>query len=596
MSKKSAPAADEAVELSIDSIIGIVELTKDVLSTTQYALLVAAIHKLALVVNLLQDATASIRRMKRLFADGWDESARKLFGKANKNAEEVMDESATAALVGSGDMKAEAGKDEASDTAAAAGSSGPTPVAWKRKRKKGQKPLGRYAAEDYVGAEWVPIKSPLLAGDAVHDCPACRAKSKFYHCKVVLHPHLTGSPPVRGTVYEREQARCASCGEVFTAPTPAEVGEEKYAKSVVATLGVEHYETGVPFHTIEQRQMDYGVPLPAGTQFGLLKGATSVYLHVLRLLRRRAADGHTIFADDTNMDILRLTVEQRAAALELFDKEKDAPNRTGCFTTAIESICDEGVVALLISGGNHAGENVAELLAERNPDLPPPLFMCDGAQRNPPKIPGLPALQKRLQVLEAQCHSHARRGFSDLIDSHKDEVKTYITLIGKVYAVDEKAKKLGLSPAARLELHQKESAPVMKELKGWLEQKKLQAEPNSSLGKAVKYVLDRWERLNRFLHLEGAPIDNNAAERLIKAQIRLRKRCMFYMTLDGAGVGDAHVSLIQTCKRNNVRAYPYLLALLENEAPVIAKPWEWLPWNYLRALDRQRGAIPGSAA
>lgn len=595
MSKRSAPAAGEAVELSIDALIGIVELTKDALTAAQYALLMAAIHKLALVANLLQDAKASIRRMRRLFSNGWNESASKLLGTTKKNAKEVTEEPVAAAPDGSGDHRTEAGKDEACATTAAPSSGGQQPIAAKPHRKTGLTSKGKYAASDYIGAEHVPIPSPLLAGDAVHDCPACRTKSKFYRCKVVLHPYLSGSPVVGATVYGREQARCASCGAVFTAPTPPEVGEEKYAKSVTAALGVEHYESGTPLHTIEQRQMDHGVPLPAGTQFGLLKAGASVYWHVLRVLRRRAADGHTIFADDTNMKILRLTVEQRAAALELFDKEKDAPNRTGCFTTAIKSICDEGIVALLISGGNHTGENAAELLAERNPDLPPPLFMCDGAQRNPPKIPGLPALLKRLHVIEAQCHSHARRGFTDLIDSHKDEVETYITLIGKVYAVDEKAKELRLSPAERLKLHQNESAPVMAELKEWLEQKKLQSEPNSSLGKAVKYVLDRWERLNRFLHWEGAPIDNNAAERLIKAQIRLRKRAMFYMTLNGAGVGDAHLSLIQTCKLNNIRAYPYLLALLENEEAVIARPWEWLPWTYKRALERQKRASPGLA-
>jgi transposase len=591
MSKKSPPPADETVELSVDALIGIVELTKAVLTAAQYALLMAAIHKLALVANLLQDATASIRRMRRLFANGWDESASKLFGTTKKGGKEVTDEAVAAAPVDGGDQGSEAGKDEAS-AAAAAPSGGQKPIAWRRKRKKGQKPKGKYAAEDYVGGERVPIPSPLLAGDAVHECPACLAKSKFYHSKIVLHPYLTGSPAVQATVFEREQARCASCEAVFTAPTPPEVGEEKYAKSVAATLGIEHYESGVPFHTIEQRQMDHGVPLPAGTQFGLLKDATAVYQHVLRVLRKRAADGHTLWSDDTNMKILRLTVPQRAAALELFDKEKDAPNRTGIFTTAIQSQCDEGFVALLITGANHAGENLAELLTERDADLPPPLLMTDGAQRNIPKIPGLPALQERLKVIESQCNAHARRGFTDLIDSHKDEVETYVNLIGKVYAVDDRAKELGLSPAERLKLHRAESAPIMKELKEWLDQQKLRHEPNSVLGRAIKYVLDRWERLTRFLHTENAPVDNNASERLVKAQIRLRKRSMFYMTLDGAGVGDAHLSLIQTCKLNGVRAYPYLLALLENEAAVIARPWEWLPWNYQRALERKKGARP----
>jgi hypothetical protein len=73
-----------------------------------------------------------------------------------------------------------------------------------------------------------------------------------------------------------------------------------------------------------------------------------------------------------------------------------------------------------------------------------------------------------------------------------------------------KARGQQLSPAARLKLHQEESAPVMKELEAWMDKQineKL-AEPNSGLGKAIKYMTAavRWEVLTRFLHVEDAPL------------------------------------------------------------------------------------------
>ena len=69
--------------------------------------------------------------------------------------------------------------------------------------------------------------------------------------------------------------------------------------------------------------------------------------------------------------------------------------------------------------------------------------------------------------------------------------------------------------------HQKYSGPVMEKFHIWLNQQieekesepgsslKSLVEPNSSLGKAIKYVLRHWEKLTRFLYVEGAPIVNN---------------------------------------------------------------------------------------
>src|SRR6516162_6201424 len=91
---------------------------------------------------------------------------------------------------------------------------------------------------------------------------------------------------------------------------------------------------------------------------------------------------------------------------------------------------------------------------------------------------------------------------------------------------------------------------------------------------------------SRFLHVEGAPLDNNTVERALKKVIRLRKRCMFYMNAHGAAVGDLCLSLIETARQNGVNPYAYLLALLNNGAAVRERPLEWLPWNYNRALER----------
>jgi imidazoleglycerol phosphate dehydratase HisB len=132
----------------------------------------------------------------------------------------------------------------------------------------------------------------------------------------------------------------------------------------------------------------------------------------------------------------------------------------------------------------------------------------------------------------------------------------------------------------------------MTELKSWCEEqldKKL-VEPNSGLGKAIKYMLKRWSELTRFLHVEGAPLDNNLCERVLKMAVLHRKNCYFYKTFHGAHVGDVFMSLIHTCQLAGENPFEYLTALLKNSAKVARSAADWLPWNYRKTI-----AGPGSA-
>ena len=63
-------------------------------------------------------------------------------------------------------------------------------------------------------------------------------------------------------------------------------------------------------------------------------------------------------------------------------------------------------------------------------------------------------------------------------------------------------------------------------------------EPNSGLGKAIRYMLRQWLPLTLVLGEPGAPIDNNLVERILKKGIIHRKNSLFYKTLNGARVGE----------------------------------------------------------
>lgn len=82
--------------------------------------------------------------------------------------------------------------------------------------------------------------------------------------------------------------------------------------------------------------------------------------------------------DETSMGILPLTREP-------------GDKRTGTFTSGIVSMVGAWTIALLVTGWNHAGENIAEVLKRRARELPAPIHMCAGlpgaAERHFPQTP-----------------------------------------------------------------------------------------------------------------------------------------------------------------------------------------------------------------
>ena len=174
--------------------------------------------------------------------------------------------------------------------------------------------------------------------------------------------------------------------------------------------------------------------------------------------------------------------------------------------------------------------------------------------------------------LIAFCLAHGRRNFVKIIDSFPVECRLVIEAIGTIYYHDSLSKKESHTPEQRLAFHQERSGPVMAELKAWLDLQlsQQQVEPNSNLGKAIKYLLNYWDGLTLFLRQAGAPLDSNAVERSLKKVVLHRKNSLFYKTARGARVGDIYLSLIATCQLSKVNPI------------TISRPFKSTPRNFER--------------
>ena len=288
-------------------------------------------------------------------------------------------------------------------------------------------------------------------------------------------------------------------------------------------------------------------------------------------LFRQGAQGEVIHNDDTKVRILELMGKRR-------ERLHDPPERTGLFTTGLISRLGNRTIALFFSGSRHAGENLEKLLALREAERAPPIQMCDGLDHNKPT---------GKETILSNCMSHGRRRFLEVLESFPEEVRHLIDELAKIYKVDAIARERRLDDEERLALHQEKSAPVMSDLKLWLEAlfEEKKVEPNSTLGAAVTYMLKRWEPLTLFLRKPGAPLDNNICERGLKKAILNRKNSLFFKTRHGAQVGDLFLSLIHTAELCGANAFDYLNTLSRNAKLVAKTPADWLPWNYRETLE-----------
>jgi transposase len=546
----------EIVEIDMAEVQELLARTQDRLPSEDYDKWRSLVETLLTLMKLVQERGTTIVRLRRLFGLASSEKTADVLEKIGASEQAVEAKPDTEGTTPSGDEKPPADEEIAS--------------AEEKAKRKGH---GRNPASAYPDACPIAVlHESLRPGD---ECPACGRGTLFELRESARLLRIVGQPPLVAVCWNCQRLRCSGCGAVFTARAPDEAQGPKHSETAAAMMACLRYGGGMPHNRLEHLQRHLATPLPASTQWDVVSqfaGApTLVYGELLRL----GAQGSVVHNDDTYMRILALMGKRRAQLLRRGGVPD--PERTGLFTTAVVSIVDGRTLALFFTGRKHAGENLADILRQRAADLEPPILMCDALDRN---------LPKGHKVIESNCGSHARRRFVDQAENFPTECRYLLETFGKVFKVDELCRTQRLSDDERLRQHEQESGPVMAELKTWMQDQFLEkrVEPNSGLGEAIRYMLDRWDKFTLFLKLPGAPLHNNIVERALKLAIRHRNNSLFYRSERGARVGDIYMTLIHTTELQGENPFHYLTQLMCHESAVAEDPAAWLPWNYRDTL------------
>lgn len=189
----------------------------------------------------------------------------------------------------------------------------------------------------------------------------------------------------------------------------------------------------------------------------------------------------------------------------------------------------------------------------------------------------------------AFCWAHLRRRFFDIAKSGDAPIASEaLERIAALYAVEKTIR--GRNAEERRAVRQDRSKPLVLALKAWLERQLTRVSAKASIADEIRYGLNHWDGLTRFLDDGRIELDTNIVERGIRPIVLNRKNALFAGHDEGAANWACIASLVETCKLNGVEPQAYfadVLTRLVNLWPASRldelMPWAW---NAAQAINK----------
>jgi transposase len=192
----------------------------------------------------------------------------------------------------------------------------------------------------------------------------------------------------------------------------------------------------------------------------------------------------------------------------------------------------------------------------------------------------------------AFCWAHLRRHFFDIAKGGDAPIASEaLERIAALYAIEKTIR--GSSADERRAVRQERSRPLVVALKAWLEHQLTRVSAKATIADEIRYGLNHWDGLTRFLDDGRIELDTNIVERGIRPIVLNRKNALFAGHDEGAQNWACIASLIETCKLNGVDPQAYLtdvLTKLVNLWPA-SRIDELMPWAWAAGhLAKRRAA------
>lgn len=359
----------------------------------------------------------------------------------------------------------------------------------------------------------------------------------------------------------RPKLSCAGCSRIVQEPAPHRPIDRGLAgPGLLAHVLVSKYADHLPLYRQSEIYGREGVELDRSTLADWVGGASRTLRPLVNALRSYVLSAEKLHGDDVPVPVL---------------EPGNGRTKTGRLWTYVRDDRPSGSEApsavWFAYSPDRKGEHPAEHLKNYKG-----ILQADG-------YAGFNRLYEKGDIIEAACCAHMRRKFHDLYQAHRSPVaKEALERIGQLYGIEKDIR--GRSPAERKQVRQARSRPLLESMHAWLKATMGNLSRKSDVARAIHYALERWPALLRFCEDGRIEIDNNAAERALRAVALGRKNFLFAGSDAGGERAAAIYSLLGSAKLNGIDPEAYMGSVLRRIADhPINRIQELLPWNLFPA-------------
>jgi transposase len=400
-------------------------------------------------------------------------------------------------------------------------------------------------------------------------CPACGGALRPLGTDVTeILDYVPGA--FRVIRHERPKLSCRACETIAQAPAPSlPVARGRAGPGLLAHVLVSKYCDHLPLHRQAEIYARADIDLPRSTLADMVGQMARLVRPLVDAVARHVMAGERVYADDTVVPVLEPGLGRTRTA-RLWAYVRDDRPFAGPAPPA----------ALYRYSPDRKGEHPRAHLSAFGG-----ILQADG-------YAGFAGLYDG-RVVEAACMAHARRKFWDAHERTKAPVaQEALQRIAALYRIEETIR--GRPPDQRLRVREQHTAPLMADLRAWMEAMLPRLPGRSDTAGAIRYAIARWDALTLVLRDGRACLDNSAAERAIRP-ITLGRRNWTFAGSDAGGERAAAIySLIETSKLNGLDPEDYLRRVIERIADhPVNRVAELLPWNIpdpRPRLDQRRAA------
>jgi len=201
-------------------------------------------------------------------------------------------------------------------------------------------------------------------------------------------------------------------------------------------------------------------------------------------------------------------------------------------------------------------------------------------------------------ILLAGCMAHVRRAFFEAKDHAPQLAGWVLRQIDQLYDLERAWRERNVGPSLREVARGAYSRPILQRLRRVWEIYRARREilPQSSLGKAVRYALGQWERLERWLGDGRLEIDNNLVENAIRPSAVGKKNWLFIGSEEAGPRGAIVYTVLASCRRHGIDPFEYLrdvftrLPAMTNSQIKEMTPAAWAKARRVRPMPTQPAA------